>query len=70
MMHEKGIADQYEEVVLNMLEKGDQKSWKHHKMNPQGRHRDWTTVITRMLLQAELWFATHTRRRNTRFEAP
>jgi len=35
-MHEKGIADQYEEVVLNMLEKGDQKSWKHHKLNPQG----------------------------------
>lgn len=27
MMLEKGIADQYDEHVLGMLEKGEQKSW-------------------------------------------
>lgn len=26
-MLEKGIADQYEEKIFNMLENGDQKSW-------------------------------------------
>ncbi|WWD21831.1 hypothetical protein CI109_106319 [Kwoniella shandongensis] len=36
MMLEKGILDQYEEVYIDMIEKGDQKSWRHTKRNPWG----------------------------------
>lgn len=33
-MAEKGILNQYEEVYLNMEGLGEQKSWKHKKLNP------------------------------------
>lgn len=33
MMLEKGIADQYDEQVLGMLEKGEQKSWSQYEMH-------------------------------------
>jgi len=35
-MAEKGIDGEYTEEVINMLGKGDQKSWKHQKLNPLG----------------------------------
>jgi len=35
-MLEKGIHDQYEEQIFNMLDNGDQKSWQHAKINPLG----------------------------------
>jgi glutathione S-transferase len=35
-IHEKGIADQIEEVLLNMAPEGEQRQWKHLKRNPWG----------------------------------
>jgi len=35
-MHEKGIADQFSEVVYDMAPGGDQRKWPHLKMNPWG----------------------------------
>ena len=35
-MHEKGIADRFEEVVYDMTPGGDQRNWPHLKMNPWG----------------------------------
>ena len=36
LVHEKGIADQFEEVVYDMAPGGDQRKWPHLKMNPWG----------------------------------
>ena len=59
MMHEKGIAGEIEEVVYDMAPGGEQRGWKHLKMNPWGetptmRLRDGsylseTTAIARYL---------------------
>lgn len=38
MMLEKGIADQYEENVIGMLGKGEQKSWSECCSNYELRH--------------------------------
>ena len=35
-MHEKGIADQFQEVIYDMAPGGDQRKWPHLKMNPWG----------------------------------
>ena len=35
-MHEKGIADHFEEVIYDMAPGGDQRKWPHLKMNPWG----------------------------------
>jgi glutathione S-transferase len=35
-MHEKGIADQFEEVIYDMTPGGEQRTWRHLKMNPWG----------------------------------
>jgi glutathione S-transferase len=35
-LHEKGIADQFDEQVYNMTPVGEQRQWKHLKMNPWG----------------------------------
>lgn len=35
-MHEKGIADQVEEIIYDMAPGGDQRKWPHLKMNPWG----------------------------------
>jgi glutathione S-transferase len=35
-MQEKGIADQVEEVIYDMTPGGEQRSWRHLKMNPWG----------------------------------
>ncbi len=35
-MHEKGIADTIEEVVYDMAPGGEQRGWRHLKMNPWG----------------------------------
>ena len=35
-IHEKGIADQFDEVVYDMAPGGDQRKWPHLKMNPWG----------------------------------
>jgi glutathione S-transferase len=35
-MHEKGIADQFEERVYDMTPGGEQRQWPHLKMNPWG----------------------------------
>ena len=35
-MHEKGIADQFEETVYNMTPVGEQRGWRHLKMNEWG----------------------------------
>jgi len=36
LVHEKGIADQVEEVQLDMAPAGEQRGWKHLKRNPWG----------------------------------
>jgi glutathione S-transferase len=36
LMHEKGIADQFEERVYDMAPVGEQRQWRHLKMNPWG----------------------------------
>ncbi|MGI4983130.1 MAG: glutathione S-transferase family protein [Janthinobacterium lividum] len=35
-IHEKGIADQFEETILDMAPGGDQRKWPHLKRNPWG----------------------------------
>ncbi|GAB3391281.1 glutathione S-transferase family protein [Azotobacter armeniacus] len=35
-VHEKGIADQFEEVIYDMMPGGEQRKWPHLKMNPWG----------------------------------
>jgi len=35
-MHEKGIADQFDEHIYDMAPGGDQRKWPHLKMNPWG----------------------------------
>lgn len=35
-MHEKGIADQFEERIYDMAPVGEQRQWPHLKMNPWG----------------------------------
>ncbi|WP_273507105.1 glutathione S-transferase N-terminal domain-containing protein [Fulvimarina manganoxydans] len=35
-LHEKGIADEFEEVIYDMTPKGEQRQWPHLKMNPWG----------------------------------
>lgn len=35
-MHEKGIADQFEETIYDMTPGGDQRKWPHLKINPWG----------------------------------
>lgn len=35
-MHEKGIQDQFEEIIYDMTPGGDQRKWPHLKMNPWG----------------------------------
>ncbi len=35
-MHEKGIADQFDERIYDMTPVGEQRQWKHLKMNPWG----------------------------------
>lgn len=35
-MHEKGIADRFDEHVYDMSPVGEQRHWKHLKMNPWG----------------------------------
>ena len=35
-MHEKGIADQFNEHVYDMTPVGEQRQWRHLKMNPWG----------------------------------
>lgn len=35
-LHEKGIADQFEETIYDMSPGGDQRKWPHLKMNPWG----------------------------------
>ena len=35
-IHEKGIADQFEEVILKMAPEGEQRQWQHLKRNPWG----------------------------------
>jgi hypothetical protein len=35
-MHEKGIADQFNEHVYDMAPVGEQRQWRHLKMNPWG----------------------------------
>ena len=35
-MHEKGIADQFDETIYDMAPGGDQRKWQHLKMNPWG----------------------------------
>lgn len=35
-MHEKGIAQQFEEVIYDMAPGGEQRGWRHLKMNPWG----------------------------------
>lgn len=34
--HEKGIADKVEEKILDMTPGGEQRSWRHLKLNPYG----------------------------------
>lgn len=36
LMHEKGIADPAEEVLLDMAPGGEQRGWRHLKRNPWG----------------------------------
>ncbi len=36
LMHEKGIVDEVEEVVLDMAPGGEQRGWQHLKRNPWG----------------------------------
>lgn len=36
LIHEKGIADEIEEVVLDMTPVGEQRGWRHLKRNPWG----------------------------------
>ncbi len=36
LMHEKGIADRVEEVVLDMAPGGEQRGWRHLKRSPWG----------------------------------
>jgi glutathione S-transferase len=36
LIHEKGIADHFEEVIYDMSPGGDQRKWPHLKMNPWG----------------------------------
>ena len=35
-LHEKGIADRFEEVIYDMAPKGEQRGWRHLKLNPWG----------------------------------
>jgi glutathione S-transferase len=35
-MHEKGIADQFQETIYDMAPVGEQRGWRHLKMNPWG----------------------------------
>jgi glutathione S-transferase len=35
-MHEKGIADQFEEIIYDMTSAGEQRGWRHLKTNPWG----------------------------------
>lgn len=35
-LHEKGIAEQFEETIYDMSPGGDQRKWPHLKMNPWG----------------------------------
>lgn len=35
-VHEKGIADQFEEVICDMMPGGEQRKWPYLKMNPWG----------------------------------
>ena len=35
-MHEKGIADQFQETIYDMTPVGEQRGWRHLKMNPWG----------------------------------
>src|ERR1700730_15539288 len=35
-MHEKGIADQFEEQIYDMTPVGEQRQWRHLKMNAWG----------------------------------
>jgi hypothetical protein len=39
-MHEKGIAERFDEVIYNMSPIGEQRGWKHLKMNPWGGNTD------------------------------
>ena len=36
MMLEKGVHNEYEEIILGMRGKGEQRSWRHLKRNPFG----------------------------------
>ena len=35
-LHEKGIADQFDETIYDMAPGGDQRKWQHLKLNPWG----------------------------------
>ena len=35
-VHEKGIADQFEEIIYDMAPRGEQRQWPHLKLNPWG----------------------------------
>jgi len=35
-MHEKGVADQFDEQLLDMAPGGEQRSWQHYARNPFG----------------------------------
>ena len=35
-IHEKGIAEQFEEIIYDMAPGGQQRQWPHLKMNPWG----------------------------------
>lgn len=45
MMLEKGVHDKFDEEILNMMNDGDQKSWKHAKLNPWGKHLSLLRII-------------------------
>ena len=61
-MHEKGIADQFAERIYDMTPGGEQRQWRHLKMNPwgetptlqlaDGSYLSETTAIARYLDQA------------------
>lgn len=35
-VHEKGISDKFDEKILDMTPGGEQRSWRHLKVNPYG----------------------------------
>ncbi|KGS12071.1 glutathione S-transferase, partial [Pseudomonas coronafaciens] len=35
-IHEKGIADQFDEIIYDMAPGGEQRGWRHLNMNPWG----------------------------------